>query len=138
MEYPICEYCGMKIKTKNPKKKTHALCDELSKISGGRNLTYANADSYPMSYISEPYRKKFDNLKCNSDYYTYTHQVVAQILIGRKLKFQSDGIDVAEIVDHIRGSKSKKNFAPYNLRVMKLQDHVHSHKFHKGKDRKWN
>lgn len=123
-----CEYCGLPLKTKDPNKKTHKLCDRIKIISGGRNLTYANEDSYPMSYISEEYTEQFDNLHPNSRGYVYTHELVAQVLLGRKLKVQSDGVDEAEVVDHIGGPKSKKNFSPSNLRVMKLQDHVSSHK----------
>lgn len=131
-----CEYCGLEINSKFPEKKIHKLCQILrDKISNGRNLTYANDDSYPMSYVTEEIKKKWPNLSPNSRDYVYTHEIVARLILNRDLVAQ--GEDDSEIVDHIHNNRSKKDFSPHNLRVMNLKDHVSSHKKDKGANREF-
>lgn len=127
-----CEYCGLPLKTDDPNKTTHKLCDVLKQISGGRNLTYANEDDYPMMYVKS-IKSKFPNLRTNSDHYVYVHEVVARLILGRDLI--SQGNDDSEIVDH--KDEDKKNFSPKNLRVMRLDSHISSHKKEKGKYREY-
>lgn len=130
-----CEYCEMDINPKFPDRKIHKLCEKLKEFSDGRNLTYANEDSYPMSWVPPEKKDIFPNLKPNSRSYCYTHKLIACLILGRDLV--SQGEEDSEIVDHIHGSTSKKNFAPHNLRVMNLKDHVHSHKFEGGSEREY-
>jgi len=128
-----CEYCGLSLKTNDPNETMHQLCKRLQEFSNGRNLTYANADSYPMSYVPDDKKNMFPSLKPNSRSYCYTHKLVACLLLGRDLI--SQGEEDSEIIDHIFGNQSKKNFAPWNLRVLNLREHVSSHKLKSGEGR---
>lgn len=120
-----CSYCDLPLETDDPDKETHALCDKLKEFSNGRNLTKNNG--YWMSYVPPEKQDRFPNMPINSRFYTYTHGLVARLLLKRDLIAQ--GEDDSEIVDHIRvGEQNKLNFAPWNLRVMKLKDHVSEHK----------
>lgn len=131
-----CEYCDQDINPKFPDRKIHKLCQILrDQVSGGRNLTYANEDSYPMSYIVPEVKKKWPNLSPNSRDYVCTHEIVGRLILGRDLI--SQGEDDSEIVDHIHGNQTKKSFSPYNLRVMNLKKHVSSHKKDKGAHREF-
>lgn len=128
-----CEYCNSEINSKFPERKIHKLCQKLKEFSGGRNLT-ENGD-YWMSYVPPEKQSQFPNLSPNSRDYVYTHELVARLILGRDLNSQSS--NDPEIVDHVHGNTSKLNFAPRNLRVMKLDDHVHSHKFKNGEEREY-
>lgn len=119
-----CEYCGMEINSKKfPERKIHRLCGILKKIAQNRNLTYSNEDSYPMMY-TKSIQGKYPNLKTNSDFYVYVHEVVARLILGRDLIKQ--GEDDSEIVHH--KNENKKDFRPRNLVVERLKDHVSHHK----------
>ncbi len=120
-----CSYCDLPLKTDDQEKETHVLCDKLKEFSNGRNLTKNNG--YWMSYVPPEKQDRWPNLSVNSRGYAPVHQVVARLLLNRDLNAQDS--EDPEVVDHIAiGIDNKLNFAPWNLRVMKLKDHVSEHK----------
>lgn len=128
-----CEYCGNEINPKFSDRKIHNLCKKLKTFSNGRNLT--ENGGYHMIWVPPDKQSIWPNLSVNSRDYAYVHEVIARIILGRDLNSQDS--DDPEIVDHIHGNTSKLDIAPRNLRVMKLDDHVHSHKFENGSEREY-
>lgn len=129
----ICEYCGNKINPKFSDREIHKLCEKLREFSNGRSLTENNG--YHMCWVPPEKQDLWPNLSVNSRGYVPVHQVIARLILNRDLNAQDS--DDPEIVDHIHGAKSKMWIAPRNLRVMKLDQHVHSHKFENGIERQY-
>lgn len=128
-----CEYCGNDISPDFPDREIHRLCEKLREFSNGRSLT--ENGGYHMAYIPPEKQNMWPNLSVNSRDYAYVHELIARMILKRDLNAQDS--DDPEIVDHRMGAKTKLNFAPRNLRVMKLDQHVHSHKFQGGAEREY-
>ena len=86
-----CEYCGNEINPKFSDRKIHKLCQKLKEFSNGRNLTYANDDDYPMSWVPPDKKSLWPNLSVNSRDYVYTHEIIARMILGRDLEMREVG-----------------------------------------------